>query len=236
VGYVVFSPEFRSSGLLGRSSVEKYLRRQDMFARDQDDVVSGVDHLVRLGLADPNRVAVTGHSWGAYVVNWLITHSDRFQVAVSFEGESDYTLAYGTDSSLGGNTYWEGLFQGKPWETPGNYLKNSPAHSIRRVKIPTLFVSGAKGAALFHNQYLHTVLRQHGVDTQRTRECRAALRPCAHGQDHRGPAGHDVPAGEHPVLAGLELVRVGDDVAVLRSWPGPGSWIAPGDCRGCQWR
>lgn len=165
-GYVVFSPEFRSSGLLGRSSVEKYLRRQDMFARDQDDVVSGVDHLVRLGLADRNRVAVTGHSWGAYVVNWLITHSDRFQVAVSFEGESDYTLAYGTDSSLGGNTYWEGLFQGKPWETPGNYLKNSPAHSIRRVKIPTLFASGAKGAALFHNQYLHTVLRQHGVDTQ----------------------------------------------------------------------
>ncbi len=128
-----------------------------------NDVMSGVDYLLESGIADPNKLGVIGHSYGGHLTNWIITHTDTFKVAVSYEGWSDQTLLtgiYGT--STGGD--W--LFKGNSWEVPENYRKNSSITFVSAVRTPTLLISGELGVVNCDFQVFHTALNALGVDTQ----------------------------------------------------------------------
>jgi len=163
---VVLVPDYRSSGDYGWQPLLDMQKTQTWLARDCDDVLAGVDYAVQRGLADPQRLALFGHSAGAYRTNWIITHDHRFTVAVSKEGWGDEYLEYG--ESLSGNRIVEWAYQGKPWEAPENYFKDSPVYHVRGATIPTMFISGEPtkgGLALYSNQFLYTALKQQGVET-----------------------------------------------------------------------
>lgn len=165
-GYAVLQGDYRASALYGFEHVLAARGRQAVPNRDLDDVMSGVDHLIAMGIADSSRLAILGHSAGGYLTNWILTHSHRFKAGVSYEGYADDYLGYGTGARVGGNASSAWTMLGKPWEVRDNYRASSPSEFVKGVTTPTLFVSGSTGIALFHNEFLYTAWKQQGVPTE----------------------------------------------------------------------
>jgi dipeptidyl aminopeptidase/acylaminoacyl peptidase len=103
-----------------------------------EDLMKGVDHVIKLGYVDPNRMGAAGGSYGGYMVNWILGHTDRFKALVSHAGVYNLTSMYATEE-LWFNE-WE--FKGTPWDNPELYTKWSPHLSAKNFKTPTLVVHG----------------------------------------------------------------------------------------------
>jgi|GEM_PF-5222869 len=114
-------------------------------------VVPAVDEAVRLGLADPDRLAVVGHSFGAYAVVGLLARTDRFQAAVAACGVYDLVSTYLSGVFLNpqrllflNQTWIEtgqiGLRE-RLWDNPSKYIESSPIFSLDRVRTPLLLVA-----------------------------------------------------------------------------------------------
>lgn len=165
-GFAVFFPDYRSSAIYGWDQVLTAREKQDANDRDFDDIMSGVDHVIKTGIVDTGRMALIGHSYGAVLTNWIIPRTNRFKVAVSYEGVAEMYLAYGVGTRVGGNSIAEWLFKGKPWDVPENYRRNSMVEDVKSIKTPTLFISGDKSIPLYHNEFLYTALKKQGVDAR----------------------------------------------------------------------
>lgn len=111
-------------------------------------VLPGVDSAVALGLADPGRLALMGHSYGGYSVLALLVQTDRFKAAVSSGGFSNLFTQYGVlrdDGSAIGVEMLErmpGRIGGHPWEVRDRYIANSPYFFLDRVTTPVLLIHG----------------------------------------------------------------------------------------------
>jgi dipeptidyl aminopeptidase/acylaminoacyl peptidase len=103
-----------------------------------EDLMKGVDHVIKLGYVDPNRMGAAGGSYGGYMINWILGHTDRFKALVSHAGVYNLTSMYATEE-LWFNE-WE--FKGAPWDNPELYAKWSPHLSAKNFKTPTLVVHG----------------------------------------------------------------------------------------------
>lgn len=103
-----------------------------------EDLMKGVDHVVKLGYVDPNRLGAAGGSYGGYMVNWILGHTNRFKALVSHAGVYNLTSMYATEELW--FTDWE--FKGTPWDNPELYTKWSPHLSAKNFKTPTLVVHG----------------------------------------------------------------------------------------------
>jgi dipeptidyl aminopeptidase/acylaminoacyl peptidase len=117
-------------------------------------VLPAIDKLVQMGIADPQRIAVMGQSFGGYGTYGLITQTNRFQAAVVLAGDSDLLSAYGTFDarrrydSTGNKEFslmWnvEGMGMGAPpWTDLERYIRNSPIAYVDRVQTPLLIMQG----------------------------------------------------------------------------------------------
>jgi dipeptidyl aminopeptidase/acylaminoacyl peptidase len=103
-----------------------------------EDLMKGVDHVIKLGYVDPNRIGAAGGSYGGYMVNWILGHTDRFKALVSHAGVYNLTSMYSTEELWFAD--WE--FKGTPWDNPELYTKWSPHLSAKKFKTPTLVVHG----------------------------------------------------------------------------------------------
>ena len=103
-----------------------------------EDLIKGVDYMIKLGYVDPNRLGAAGGSYGGYMVNWILGHTDRFKALVSHAGVYNLASMYATEELW--FTDWE--FKGTPWDNPGLYSKWSPHLSAKNFKTPTLVVHG----------------------------------------------------------------------------------------------
>jgi dipeptidyl aminopeptidase/acylaminoacyl peptidase len=111
-GYQVFLPNFRSSGGYGTAFMLR--QRADWGGQDWRDVESGVDSLVKWGLADGNRLGVFGHSYGGYLAAWAITHTTRYDAAVVSAGAPDLAALWAQSDT---HQYRAFEFEGFPWES-----------------------------------------------------------------------------------------------------------------------
>lgn len=100
---------------------------------DTDDFLSPIDDLVAEGVADPDRLAVTGYSYGGYVSCWLPTRTGRFKAAIPGGCVSDLTSMAGTSDA--------GHFL-KAYECRGDIEEQSPMTHVARVTTPTLILHG----------------------------------------------------------------------------------------------
>ncbi len=113
-----------------------------------------VDRAVDLGIADSDRLAVMGHSYGGYSTLALLTRTTRFRAAVMASGISNLTALYGTMLPSGAGAwipYLESSIRGMgapPWEVPLRYIENSPLFSLNRVRTPLLVEAGNADAGL----------------------------------------------------------------------------------------
>jgi dipeptidyl aminopeptidase/acylaminoacyl peptidase len=162
-GYQVFMPNFRSSGGYGTAFMTR--RRADWGGQDWRDVESGVDSLVRAGLADSSRLGVFGHSYGGYLTAWAITQTTRFRAAVVQAGAVDVAALYGQSDIRKYRAY---EFRGPPWATPEDWRRMSPMTYIQSVKTPTLITIGENDPRIPYPQAqeLYSALVALGVPTE----------------------------------------------------------------------
>ncbi len=139
-GYFVLDTNFRSS--TGYGDAFKWATWGEWGKKDGEDVVSGVDYVLKRYPIDPRRVGHTGHSYGGFMTNWLITqYPDRFAAAITGAGISNWISDYGTADIYRTK---ETEFFGTPWDKDARdrMIKQSPLSFAGNVKTPTLFVHG----------------------------------------------------------------------------------------------
>lgn len=126
------------------------------------DVLAGVDALVADGLADPDRLGVTGGSYGGYLTNWIVAHDRRFRAAMTCRSVSDMTMLFLTGDISGGD--WAELeFGATPWGDPGYYREISPITYADRITTPLLIQHAENDirTTIGQAEALFTVLRSH---------------------------------------------------------------------------
>jgi dipeptidyl aminopeptidase/acylaminoacyl peptidase/CubicO group peptidase (beta-lactamase class C family) len=133
---------------------------------DHLDFLEPIDTLVAEGLADADRLAVTGYSYGGFMTAWLTAHDDRFKAGVAGGIVSDLVSEYGAsdDGALMGR-YELG---GTPWDNAEAYAAMSPITRVGRVTTPTLVLHGKDDLTcpVGQAQQWHTSLRDRGVPTE----------------------------------------------------------------------
>jgi dipeptidyl aminopeptidase/acylaminoacyl peptidase len=161
-GLAAFAPDFRASGILGRAAMLAALEGDGLPDDDREahDVLSGVESLVAAGLADPARLFLFGHSYGAYLVNRILTIEHRFAAAVCWEGVADLRLLDRLQGGSAAQRAWRG---GSPRQVPERWAAASPATRVDRVRTPLLLVYGQDGMGPTHGTAWFTALREHGV-------------------------------------------------------------------------
>jgi dipeptidyl aminopeptidase/acylaminoacyl peptidase len=103
-----------------------------------EDLMKGVDYVIAQGYVDPNRLGAAGGSYGGYMINWMMGHTDRFKALVSHAGIFNTTSMYATEELW----FQEWEFKGTPWDNPKLYEKWSPHLYAKNFKTPTLVVHG----------------------------------------------------------------------------------------------
>jgi len=161
-GYVIVEPNPRGSTGRDQAFIRAIYRTWGM--KDYDDVIAAVDHVIKLGIADPERLGVTGYSYGGYMTNTVITRTTRFKAAVSGAGHSLLIANYGHDIYQ----KWYNWELGTPWENPELYARLSPLLQATKVETPTLFMGGRDdwNVPVLNAELFYEVLRKRGIETQ----------------------------------------------------------------------
>ena len=163
-GYVVVSVNYRGSS--GRGSAFQKAIFGDWGNKEVVDLLGAVDHVVRIGVADPDRLGIGGWSYGGILTDYTIaTEPGRFKAAVSGAGSALQLTMYGTDQYV---RQYEGEL-GPPWKGLDPWLKVSyPFLHADRIKTPTLFMGGDKdfNVPIAGSEQMYQALRSLGVDTE----------------------------------------------------------------------
>jgi dipeptidyl aminopeptidase/acylaminoacyl peptidase len=137
-GYVVVMINPRGSTGYGQQFVDDV--NGDWGGRPFDDLMLGLDSAERkYSFIDRDRECALGASYGGYMANWILGHSDRFKCIVSHDGMFNPESAYGTTEEVWFNE-WE--FTGTPWSNRALYRRWSPALAAPNFKTPTLVIHG----------------------------------------------------------------------------------------------
>ncbi|MCI0336943.1 MAG: S9 family peptidase [Acidobacteria bacterium] len=162
-GYVVFMPNFRGSANYGAKFAQANAKLAGKV--DYEDLLSGIDDLIKRGIADENRLAVAGWSYGGYLSAWLIGQTNRFKCAAYGAGLSNAVSYWGTADIVAQR---ERLHGGTPWEARKTFDEQSPLTYLARVKTPTLIFHGEKDerVPVGQSQETYRTLKRLGVTTQ----------------------------------------------------------------------
>jgi dipeptidyl aminopeptidase/acylaminoacyl peptidase len=179
-GYFVFDTNFRSS--TGYGEAFKWATWGEWGRKDGEDIVSGIDYVLKRYPIDPKRVGHTGHSYGGFMTNWLITqYPDRFAAAITGAGITNWVSDYGTADIYRTK---ETEFYGAPWDPAARdrMIRQSPLSYAGRVKTPTLFIHGEVDQRVPYEEgeQMYFALRRRGVPAKMIQYA---------GQPH-GIAGH----------------------------------------------
>ncbi|HET6977740.1 MAG TPA: S9 family peptidase [Pyrinomonadaceae bacterium] len=164
-GYAVLAVNYRGSA--GRG--QKFSRAifADWGNYEVQDLLAGVDHVIKMGVADPDRLGVGGWSYGGILTDYLIASDNRFKAATSGAGTAFTVAFYGTDQYIIQYDYEIGPpWNPKAWET---YQKISyPFLHADRIQTPTLFLGGERdfNVPVQGSQQMYQALRSLGIDTQ----------------------------------------------------------------------
>jgi dipeptidyl aminopeptidase/acylaminoacyl peptidase len=163
-GWATFYPNPRGSTGYG----EKFMRGNilDWGGGDYRDIMTGVDAVIARGIADPDRLAVAGWSYGGYMTSWTVSQTTRFKAARMGAGLSNLESMYGTTDIPG---YIGAFFDGVPnAKTLALYRDRSAMTHIDKVRTPTLILHGAQDARVPIGQPMefYRGLKDRGIPTE----------------------------------------------------------------------
>lgn len=150
-GFAVFYPNYRGS--TGRGVEFSKTSQAEATNAEFDDLIDGVDHLIGIGLADRDRVGITGGSYGGYASAWGATYySDRFAAAIPFVGISNAVSKVGTTDIP--QEMYDVHHRKWLWEDWEYFEKASPIRYVERARTPTLILHGEDDPRVHPSQSL----------------------------------------------------------------------------------
>ncbi len=128
------------------------------------DILAATDHIVERGFIDIDRMAITGGSYGGYLVSWLLSQTDRFAAAICHAGVTNLLGQYATDVTHGRRA----AFGGEPWDGLDAVRRWSPTDHAAGMTTPTLVIHGEQDYRVVPTQglELYGVLKAMGVDAR----------------------------------------------------------------------
>ena len=164
-GYAVLLPNYRGSTNYGER------HRLDIvgnyFQKGYEDIIAGVDDLIRQGIVAPDSMGVMGWSAGGHWSNWIMTQTDRFKAISSGAGAMNWISMYAQSDVQRNRAEYFGRGK-KPWEDFEAYWRVSPLRYIGNARTPTLIhvVDGDPRVPRPQSEELHMALKQRGVPTE----------------------------------------------------------------------
>jgi len=163
-GYVVIMINFHGSTGYGQKFIDAI--NGDWGGAPFEDLMKGLDYAEKTyPFIDKNRECALGASYGGYMANWILGHTDRFKCIVSHDGMFNAESAWGTTEELWFND-WE--FKGTPYDNRASYEKWSPHQYAKNFKTPTLVIHGQRDYRLDVSEgfQLFTTLQMEGVPSK----------------------------------------------------------------------
>jgi acylaminoacyl-peptidase len=156
-GFAVYAVNFRGSAGYGKAFADTILA--DWGTKEFADAMAALDHLIAQRIADPDRLGVYGGSYGGYMTNYVITHTDRFHAAVSMATISHLATLAGTTDQ------WESVdfdSGGPVWERESYYREHSAMPFVTRITTPLLIMHGEEDytCRITEAEQLFTALRR----------------------------------------------------------------------------
>jgi len=136
-GYAVLRPNPRGSSGYGQKF--RFANIKDWGGGDYQDLMTGVDHVIGMGVADPERLGVMGWSYGGFMTSWVITQSKRFKAASVGAAVTNLMSFIGTADIP---SFIPDYFGGQPWENLEIYRTHSAMFNAKGVTTPTLIQHG----------------------------------------------------------------------------------------------
>jgi dipeptidyl aminopeptidase/acylaminoacyl peptidase len=163
-GYVVIMINFHGSTGYGQKFIDAI--NGDWGGAPFEDLMKGLDYAEQTyPFIDKTRECALGASYGGYMANWILGHTDRFKCIVSHDGMFNAESAWGTTEELWFND-WE--FKGTPYDNRAGYEKWSPHQYAKNFKTPTLVIHGQRDYRLDVSEgfQLFTTLQMEGVPSK----------------------------------------------------------------------
>lgn len=162
-GYAILRVNPRGSS--GYGTEFRRANMKDWGVGDYEDIMSGVDKAIEMGVADPNRLGVMGWSYGGYMTSTIITKTKRFKAASAGAPVTNLMSFNGTADIPG---FVPDYFGGQSWDLPDVYSKHSAMFNIKGVTTPTLIQQGDADIRVPISQgyELYNALKQQGVPTR----------------------------------------------------------------------
>jgi len=163
-GYVVIMINFHGSTGYGQKFIDAI--NGDWGGAPYEDLMKGLDYAEEhYAFIDKSRECALGASYGGYMINWILGHTDRFKCLVSHDGMFNAESAWGSTEELWFND-WE--FKGTPYSNRAMYQKWSPHQYATNFKTPTLVVHGQRDYRLDVSEgfQLFTTLQMEGVPSK----------------------------------------------------------------------
>lgn len=162
-GYAILRPNPRGSS--GYGTEFRRANTKDWGMGDYQDLMTGVDHVIQLGVADPDRLGVMGWSYGGFMTSWIVTQTKRFKAAsagapvtnlMSFNGTADIP------------SFVPDYFGGQSWDIIDVYQKHSPMFNVKGVSTPTMVQHGEADVRVPISQgyEFYNALKAQGVPTR----------------------------------------------------------------------
>ncbi|MEE8585580.1 MAG: S9 family peptidase [Acidobacteriota bacterium] len=163
-GFALLQPNPRGSTGYGHSFSQA--NQSDWGGKDfHYDDMSGVDKVIEMGIADPDRMVVMGGSYGGFSTFWAITQTDRFKAAIGHAAISDWYSFYGqTDIPQ----YLKWGFEGHAWDNAETFRKFSPFEYVKNVKTPLMITHGENDmrVPIAQAEQYYTALKKLGVEVE----------------------------------------------------------------------
>ncbi len=137
-GYMVAMVNFHGSSGWGQEFTASILGRWG--DQPYDDIIAATEHLVERGLVDPDRMAVTGGSYGGYLVAWIVSQTDRFRCAINHAGVADFQAQFASDVTQGRRR----SMGGELWDDLDGLDRYNPVRQARGFSTPMLVIHGER--------------------------------------------------------------------------------------------
>lgn len=162
-GYAILRPNPRGSS--GYGTDFRRANQQDWGGGDYEDLMAGVNKVIEMGVANPDRLGVMGWSYGGYMTSWIVTQTGRFKAAsagapvtnlMSFNGTADIP------------SFVPDYLGGQSWDIIDRYQKHSPMFNVKGVKTPTMVQHGEADIRVPISQgyEFYNALKAQGVPTR----------------------------------------------------------------------